>query len=314
MAGLFEYGPDRHYYPVVVSSTSYLYFEEGGTTVSISISAGRYYLHRDSSRDSTHKSLLLFIENKLNNNANLANTYQFFANPPYPNDGGSPDNSSLGLMRTAGTAMGWGFSFGSYNWTFDPMYLGIPDDQSADIITSATVLEDELFMPQMNRGKWRSFNMIDGAASDKTADPFKYIKQSTKDAKRGRRQKYYERDKRSFRYDLVPGAHVWPHRANDQASAKTGSSKTGDNNNAFYWYWDAASEPDSDTQLGAEILIVHDEGDDDLLVDSHPYEVVRWNNEKQLQNFRACLDLKRTRGEMYEVTFDTLVLSGNYDQ
>lgn len=117
---------------------------------------------------------------------------------------------------------------------------------------------------------------------------------------------------RQFKYDYIPSVHVKKNRAINSNAASLGRIGTNDVNNTFEEFWLTGSRL-------ADIIVIHDRpilsGENrsvDLQVDSHLYEVIRFNNDSQRKNLNSCITLRQMKGEFYTIEFDGLVIEGNY--
>lgn len=222
---------------------------------------------------------------------------------------GTPSSSSLinsGVIVSKNGAAGISIRMDQAGFTMDKRLWGYPYDRSTEAVLTLDTTPSQLSI----FSKWQSANVLDGAATDKRRVKEKEIYASTQKTRSTTRQNT-ARDTREIRtivYEYVPGLHVYPGaiRAGDASYTGTAGLPSGDENNAFEDVWDSGSELN-------EIIIIHDEGDEDLSVTTHPYEIVLFDRLGQREFFSECVELMRSGGEMYRISTDLLIMSSTYD-
>lgn len=212
-------------------------------------------------------------------------------------------NSAIKYERTSG--FGLRFSFSDAGFTFPRRLLGWTDGTNTTTGGNPTPIVSML-------GSWQTFNMLDGAATDKRRTAMRELYSSTQELYPTTRQHSVrtERKVRTFSYDYVPGLHIYEsnNRAFDSEYVATSGLAIGDNNNAFESVWRSASNLD-------DIIIVHDTGNGSAVtnVTAQDYEIARLYSPEQRSDFRACFEDLSLGGELYRISVDMLILGGNYD-
>lgn len=110
---------------------------------------------------------------------------------------------------------------------------------------------------------------------------------------------------RTLVYDCVPAALVRSTRAGEaQAWADAAGLALGDVNPTWASVWESASR-------GLPMIVVHNEGDQDLGVLTHPYEVVRLAPEQQDRFSATWVELDEA-GEFYTLSLPVDILTSTY--
>ena len=295
------YGVDRWLYPIeIVAGQNVLRVFNSGTstTVSITIPPGTYY--QAQGLPSGFASLHTTISSAI--------FTAFFASitresiTPAGQTSLILANSALRYRRTVGSLR---FQFADAGFTFPRRLLGFPASANANTGDNPLPVVSML-------GSWQSFNMLDGAATDKRRTELSELYTSTQELYPTTRQHSVRTNRkvRTFSYDYVPGLHVYESldRALDAEYVATSGLAQEDNNNAFESVWRAASN------LG-DIIIVHDTGNGTIMsnVTSQRYEIARLYSPEQRADFRACFEDLSLGGELYRINVEMLILGGNYD-
>jgi len=287
-------GPDRWIYPVeVTSSTQDLRvledqdgdgaFESGAT---VTISPGWYWGHADSSF--TLPGLYDAIESAMNS-AGLGNTYTITSQTP------SGSQVSQSGIRIQGDTYPFKIDgFGTdmpgewFGWDFGTLGDAESDNLKIDFPRS----------PHTYWQPWSIFSTKSAAAKD--WDQRRLIGQSSQDARNAYQIEYAEPiPTREYTYPWLPAANVRKGKADDADHARNAGIPTGDTGHALYHLWEVASR-------NREIIIVHNDGDQDLQVDSHQYER-GYLRPSARQSFDEMHERVRDAGEFYTVEFTHVI-------
>jgi hypothetical protein len=295
------YGPDRWLYPVeIVAGQNVLrvYDSVLASTVSATVPAGTYY--QGLGLPSGYSSIFTAIQSAINT---------AIGSPSVAINSASPAgqtslilaNSAARYRRLTGFIR---FQFADAGFTFPRRLLGWPASANANTGDNPIPVVSML-------GSWQTFNMLDGAATDKRRTEMRELYASTQELYSTTRQHSVRdvRRVRKFVYDFVPGLHVYESvdRALDADYVATSGLASEDANNAFESVWDAAA-------LLKDIVIVHDTGSDSALtnVTSQTHEIARLYLPEQRADFRACFSDLSLGGELYRIDVDMLILDGTY--
>lgn len=272
------YNVDTWLTPITIDSTNNVIVvteDPSGspTVITITIDAGTYYLHDDSSFHATKKGLLYTIKTLLNDGTTAglgtvtgssANTYSWSAQTPTTSTGLA--NNGLRLTA-ASTATVWEVTWTGAT-TLDAHLFGsilsspIVDD------TSSNSGGDQVFTwPHATKHRMVTRDLGDGHAVDKRRVPYKDVRWSSQRPSDSVAVVWDEGYFRIMRYEDVPGVEVYEERASEAEWAGTTGRGTGDTKAVWFDVWDALS-------VGGDVIIVHDSASD-LQVDTHDYEVVR---------------------------------------
>lgn len=120
---------------------------------------------------------------------------------------------------------------------------------------------------------------------------------------------WFDRGSRSIRelvFQYIPSAHIYKARANRAEYASTGQVAINDTFNALERVWESACVG------GTLIMVWYDQRSDiDLDVnDNGYYEIARLQDRKNMQDFSTMISLRRTAGELYDVSFKTVRMNG----
>ncbi len=290
-------GPDRWIYPVEVTpSTNFIEMDEDQdgdgsyeTTDGVTISAGWYWGHQDSSFDSTLAGLYDALEDALNSSSTLGNTYTITSQTPtnseVPQSGirieGDTHPFRLNGLKTSikGDWLGWDFS-------------AVNESESANLKI------DSPFSAQTYWQPWSIFSTKSAAAKD--WNKRRLIGQSSQDARDAFQVEYAEPiPTREYTYPWLPAANVRQGKAADGDHASNAGIPTGDVGHALYHLWEVASR-------NRQIIIVHNDGDQDLQVDDHQWER-GYLRPSARANFGELYDRVRDAGEFYTVDFTHVI-------
>jgi hypothetical protein len=292
------YGPDRWLWPIELTSTNNVlrvYNVATALTVSVTIPAGTYWQSVD--LPFTGNTLPVAIANAMTTALGRTITYAFVT--PSGQTSTILTNSAV---RYIDAGAGYRFQFADAGFTLDNRLVGFPID-AANTGNNPTPSISAL-------GGWQTFNMLDGAATDKRRTEMRELYASTQELYSTTRQHSVRdvRRVRKFVYDFVPGLHVYDSfdRASDADYVALSGLATKDNANAFEQVWNQAA-------LLKDIIIIHDRGSDipedyaDLI-----WELARLYLPEQRADFRACFSDLALGGELYRIDVDMLILDGTY--
>lgn len=211
----------------------------------------------------------------------------------------SPQAPLTGLRLRASAA--FSLSFSSPSFTLDPRLLGFGAGQSTDV---ASVVQGSDHVITSPFGIWPVW-VVPRVASAKLAD----VRHEQYGAE-GSRYRWRTRNTRTIEYQSLPAAAVRRTRAAESSVwAKNAGLGYEDVHGNYQVVWDEG------LSKGLDVILVHNEGRQDLMVTSHPYEVVRIPlTEDAASRFSAVVtDLERQRGELYDIAIPIEVLSGTYE-
>ena len=107
----------------------------------------------------------------------------------------------------------------------------------------------------------------------------------------------------------LPAASVRSSRAGEDTRWAQGAGKgLGDVHGCYETVWGEG------LSKGLPVIIVHNEGRQDLLVATHPYEVVEVVDERVRDRFSgAVTGIDRERGELYDLEIPVEVITSTYE-
>ncbi len=283
--GFSSYGILRVLWPLAVTSSNQdlvVSEDSAARTDTFSIPAGDYYQHNDASMVAGGRAgLLAELVSQLNASATLAGTYAVAAATPA---GSSLSHSGIALTATGITD--FTLEFSAAGTTINPRWLGFgssPGDQQSTGLALAS--------PYSLLGAWQTPH----AASDERDQPEHTVLSSGK----GWEAAHNEWDgvglPRQIFVRALYAAHILRGRGGHAGHAADAGLPVGDINNAFEDLWWAA--------VGEELLVIYEEGDQDLQVDTHPYELCKLKPKDKLFGHLKPVE----RGERYDLRFDLLV-------
>lgn len=276
------YTPDTFYCPITIDSTNNVIViteDPGGTptVITVTVDAGTYYLHDDSSFHATAKGLLHTIKTLLNSGTTAglgtrsgtpANTYAWSVATPSSSTGLT--NNGLKLSSTTSTdyEITWTGAttmlpewFGGVTAAFDDASVTSGGDE---IITWA----------RATRYRMCTRDILDisgggtGCAVTKIRTYYKDVRWSSQRPSDSVAVVWDEGYFRDIVYEDVPGVEVYRERSGESEWAGTTDRATGDGNATWYDVWDALA-------VGGTVLVVHN-STSDLQIDTHAYESVRF--------------------------------------
>lgn len=274
------YAPDTWLTPITITTGVNDVFvvteDPAGTpvVVTVTIAPGTWYLHADSSFNSTVDGLLWAIQKVLNDGTTAtlgtrtgtpANTYAWEVATPTSSTGMT--NNGLALRATTATKV-FNITFTHASWNMSPRWFGFASDTPGANITSVDDgAEKVATMPAATRHRMVTRDLGDGHAVDKRASHYKDVRWSSQRPSDSVAVVWDEGYFRRIIYEDVRGVDVHKTRASEAEWAGTSTRLTGDWHATWYDVYDALA-------VGESVLIIHNSSAD-LQVDTHKYELVR---------------------------------------
>ena len=283
---------DAYFYPVVIDDTNNtLIWNEGGQ-LTVTIPNGTYYL---TGRSGFAPLSLFSVLTSALATAGATGTYTFSTATPII------DTEQTGAGLLIGCDTSFSIEFTDASFTFDPRYLGF--DGTADINSVTNQIQSEYTL----LGAWYSWTLTGGEATDRRSfEERELVESSTRTA--DAYQIAWNTDTvRNNRYEYVPAAHVFINRTSFDGYGETGQIAT--DTNAWERVWSEGSKL-------KQILVVYDVQDGQTIAtiaDDELSDVVKFNDLEQRRNIRNTMNLQVTKGEMYELSINLLVLESSYD-
>lgn len=272
-----SYLPDTIYTAITIDSTNnVIVFTEApsgaATVITITIDAGTYYLHADSSFHATRKGLLYTIQTLLTSGTTAglgsvtgtsANTYTFTAVDPT-----SSTLTNNGLKLTAAsTVTDWEVTWTGATTLGAHLFGSILDSPITDDLSTTSGGDEVFTWPQATKHRMVTRDISDGHAVDKSRTRYKDVVYSSGRPSDSVAVVWDEGYYRALRWDDVPGVEIHPTRSNEAEFAAATGRATGDEKATWFDVWDSLTD-------GNEAIIVHNSSSD-LQIDSHDYEVVK---------------------------------------
>lgn len=293
--------------PITITNSNYSFrFVEDPNGVAVprvvTIAAGTYYLHNDSSlHAASHLGLYVALTTAIN--AVATETYSFEVTTPTLSTGMT--DAGLLIRATEVTEPDFQIDWGHASMTMDPAWFGWRTGKgglvSSNVVTSSSDGGTQKMEGNYTvLGRWYT-HTLDGvhAAEDKTSDTLKNTRFSharTSDAVAIR----WQTDTiRRYVIRWVKSPHIFNSRADDSDTAWLLASDlvASDIHNAWEDVWDSLSD------LG-EVLIVHNvNGAADLQVDpsTSDWEAVRLPDEKGARSLGDTIKRVQNGGEWYDI-------------
>lgn len=273
--------------------------DEGGGNVIVEVEVSAnlpktYWYHNDnSSQVSDYPQFVQDLEDQLNANGSLSNTYTLSANTPTNSD---ITNSGLRISADGSFTI----RFTSPDFTMDPRLLGFPMYYNTDTASDGS---DNVDSPASYFGAW--FAPV--VADDHRREP--YSIQADSDSSTDRYSiRWDANSRRRNEYFDVKGAHVFRNRADIASEATRAGLPQEDNNNALEDLWRQSNVLRSG--IDSDILVVYNNTNPQLSATGTDWEIVRLvDNRQRTEFFRSVInDIRNSKGETYEVTFTTEII------
>lgn len=297
---------------VLTSSNNELVVDEGSGPVTVTVPAGNYWGHNDSSLNATYPGLYKAIVDAMNASA-LTYTYSVEAFTPTL----STEQENGGLRFYSGAATDdFDFDLSSGSWTLDPGLIGFADNSvitAADVSSSGGYLTSTL----MRSAEWITNTYFSTkTAEDKRSHTEFDQRQSDEDSAYAYSYDWSPSEAgmifRKYIVKLIPAAHIIGSRALDYDYADTALVAHGDANNGFIdIVWDRARNLYGEGTEG-DVLIVYN-STDDLQVDAHDYDVARIAKVSDRQKWKdTFLTTRFPNGEFYDMDLLWRIKVNNY--
>lgn len=301
------YAADTYLTPITIDSTNNVFVvteDPAGTptVLTVTLDAGTYYLHADSSFNSTKSGLFWAIQKLLSDGttAGLGTLSGTPANDDYAFEVAAPTsstgmtNNGLALRATDGVSTtDFEITFTAAGFTMSPRWFGFASDSpGADVASSTSGSDEVATMAAATRHRMVTRDAGTGHAVDKRRHHYKDTQFSSGRPSDSVAVVWDEGYFRIIRYEDVYGVDVHQKRGAESDWASTRTRLTGDWHATWYDVWDALS-------VGEDVIIVHNSSND-LQIGTHSYEVVRlwadngWDQFAQ-QQFR--------QGDWYAIEF-----------
>lgn len=276
---------------VLTASNNALVVTEGATTETVTVSAGTYYNHADASTTiAGYAGFLEALVDALNAVGTFSGTYSVAASTP---SGSSLTNSGITISAADLVGLTFSLDFGSGSTTLDPRLLGFGESPGTQTSTTGGDPDPAvLASPYSIYGAWQSPHAAANKRDARKQTPFS----SSPDPVNRYTNAWEGHRRRPMEYRFLAPGHVRRWAAEDATIASDSGLPTGDINNAFEdFLWDASVSND-------DILVVYDEGDEDLQIDSHTdlYEYVRFADDSEIQGLMGLIE-DVPRGESYDL-------------
>lgn len=270
------------------STNNTILFNENGVHYSASLSVGDYYCYFPDAGESTafqtaYPSLYVYIAAAITSEA--VGSFSLTVATPTLSNGFS--NSGIALVRTAGTHFTYGPILTSSANTFDPRYLGF---NTGDTTTTQTS-DIDLTGSYSRYGVWmspkqHSFNIAGYIKNQYHNSGNRKVKQTV----------YWNTDKiRAVHYNYVFANHISSYRNNNLDYAEAGYQPLSQYDHGNYWNdcWEQLSR-------GDDAIIIYNDGDVDLSIINHSYEIVSLSNENQ-DELDSTRTITQNNAEIYDI-------------
>lgn len=265
----------------------------GNGVFSVSVAAGEYWLHYDTSSHAEFPSLYKALVDAINLTG-VGNGYEIEANTPTL----SPQAWGAGLLIGVNAVIAWQIEAGNAAFTMDPAWFGLgAKTYVAELRADSSYSVDSEFSIE---GVWRSTGAaIDGTPTNARSRPTKIATYSHNDPDARFGMIWKRKRQRTLEWQMVPAASI--HRYNDQdAYYRLADKGTGDNGGSLEAVWDKLAENE-------EVIIVHNVDVWDLQIDTHASELARLTNTNDMDDMESILSVQRANGEYYTVSFDVTI-------
>lgn len=265
----------------------------GNGVFNVTVAAGEYWLHYDTSINSSYPSLYKALVDAINLTA-VANGYEIQSNSPTL----SPQAWGAGLLIGVNAVIAWQIEAGNAAFTMDPAWFGLGEKTYvAALRADSSYSVDSEFSIE---GVWRSTGAaIDGIPTEARSRPTKITTYSHDDPDSRFGMIWKRKRQRMLEWQMVPAASLY--RYNDQdAYYRLADKGAGDHGGSFEAVWDKLAENE-------EVIIVHNVDIWDLQVDTHSSELVRLTSTKDMEDMDSVVSVQRANGEYYTLSFDVTI-------
>lgn len=264
--------------------------ESGEPDATITIPSGIYYCYSDDDglRPNSNEFVPLYttIQNLLTAGVDTTWTIRSYDNSNSIVKGRS--------IEVESTILGW--SFNTAATTFPLSYLSF----GADAATSSTFGTKR--GEYSYRGAWSPYSLV-GERVDKRSYQMNQSRFSDTDTRRSYVLQVREGKHRMFEYSYVPPQNIFESRNADPNYQADSLFPDDDLNNSLDHLWSTFGSSSEEVGL-RPLLVVHDDGDQDLEVWSHDWEVLIPRDQEQILNFQNLVSDLNIKGEFYRVSFD----------
>lgn len=260
----------------------------GASTAQVTIPPGRYYGYWEPGAPAWLTNTFPSIYHALATRIDTAtgNTWSFRVCTPTVSV--KFLNSGVALTHLTGTTTEFGWQFNNVAFTFPKDVLGFSPGEASEKTTTTTELLSpfsrggDWIAPKRHKSKWVAPKNVQFTGGGSWA---------TRQTTRVRTDLI-----RLWSYTWIAEGHVKIGKALDQSYATVAELGLGDVNNAFESFWE------SGFSTGAPVLVVHDEGQTDLAITTHPYEVITFADPAQADEFSAIASIPDSGGR-WDIAF-----------
>jgi len=284
------YAADVWLRPIVIDSTNNVFrFVENAVVKTITLAAGTYYGHADSTYVATYPSFYLSMAAAIT--AGAASTYTFAPATPTL----STAQTNRGLTLTSSPVADFTIDFSNVACTMNGNLFGYLNTETAVSVSGVATSKYCLL------GAWRNYSLggINSQASDKRSHQVKNITYSHERPVDRYGIEWNTDTNRPIVYEYVPSGGIFIFSALESEFAATAGLAQYDENNAWedIWVWLARSD---------DVIVVHDVGTawDWLLTTA---EVVLLADVGQAQDILATARRSRTTADLYTIDIETQV-------
>ena len=282
-------------FAVTLDGTETIKWVESGTPLSATLTPGPYYGHNDSALDATYPSLFIAISDAMTaESLSSGDSITYYFSNATPTASSAMTNFGVKIVGDAA-------------WTWDSSGTINADGWLGFTTSDGTIVANgsfEVYSTRTYSTAWIGPEppSMWGSHPERIVDP------STEYVERDDAY-WFDRGSRSIRelvFQYIPSAHIYKARAKRAEYASTGQVAQYDTFNALERVWESACVG------GTLILVWYDQRTDiELDIDnSGYYEIVRLFDKKNMQDFSTMISLRRTAGELYDVSFKTVRMNG----
>lgn len=281
---------DRHYYPVEVTSGMEIKID----TTEVSLTPGIYYTHFDIAIVSDYPSIYQMICTR------IATVYggSWTVEPITP--AGSLLRSGVRLRKVGGSAPGL-IDFSETSGLIQRV-LGFSGSETGTLNFDGYILNGEYSA----YGSWSPHSFFDGRAESKDSHLERITNWSSTHPEVAQAVIWRERRYRMITYPYVFGCYINQNRAMYDSYAAQAGMATDDFNNSLENLWAVAGRDIAD------IIVVYDMDDLDLLVDEREYEIVKFANVAACESMDSIANRVQLGADVWNVRLPYVVIGGSY--